>query len=146
MQQQVADARQELRDDTDALRRRVDSDWTDVRRDIADAHNRYTAWDTARERRFNAHLDEADAVLREAGAQASGGAADARGRMTDAQQDLRDNAAAARQSYDAWRERRSDQELQRKLNDAELELEEASNRYAAARENVQQRGQQAGAD
>jgi hypothetical protein len=140
VRQDVAEARKARQDDMDAARRRVDAEWTDIRHRIADAHSRYTAWDAARERRFDAHLDEAEAALREAGAKDAEVAAEARGRLADVQQDLRDKAAAARRSYDAWLERRTDQALQLQLDDAELQLEEASYLYAAALEDASQRG------
>jgi hypothetical protein len=140
VRQQVADARKELRGNSDALRRRVDTDWTDLRRSVADAHTRYLAWDAARERRFNAHMDEADGALRESAAKDAEVAADVRVELTQAQQELRDRVVAARQNYKAWRERQADEERRQKLDDAELELDEATIRYAAAREAAGQRG------
>jgi hypothetical protein len=145
VRQQVADARKAAWDDSEALRRRVDADWTDFRRSVADAHGRYTAWDAARERRFNARLDQADAALRESAAADADVAAGGRAQIAEAQNELRDSAAAARQKFAAWREQRTDQG-QRALDDAELQLEEASNRYAAVLEDSQQGGQRAPAD
>jgi hypothetical protein len=136
--QQVTAALNSMSADADTARRQADADWAAVRRGIADAHSRFTAWDTARERRFNAHLDEAEGALREAGAQDDEVAADTRGRLADARDELRDKAAAARGRYEAWREKQADAGRRQELDDAELELEEASNRYAAAREGVQQ--------
>jgi len=146
VRQQLAAARKDMRDDADALRRRVDADWSDVRRDIANAHSRSTAWDNARERRFNAHLNEADAALRESQAKDAATAADVRAQLADAHRELQDKFAEARRNYDAWREQQTDQGRQRALDAAELELEEASNRYAAARESAEQPGQRARAD
>ena len=146
VRQDVADARKELRGDAEALRRRVDADWTAFRHSIADVHSRYTAWDSARERRFNAHLDEADAALREEGARVAGAAAGTRIKAGDAQDELRDKAAAAHRTYDEWRERRADQKLQRSLDDAELELEAAFDGYTAALGDVQERDRRARAD
>ena len=140
IRQQLATARKELRDDWEAVRRRVDTDWTEFRRSVAESHSRFTAWDDARERNFVAHLDEGEGALRESAARDAEVAADMRVELAGAQQELREKVAAARQSYDAWRERRKDEKLQRKLDDAELELEEASNRYAAAVEGMSQRG------
>jgi hypothetical protein len=146
VRQKVDQARKEMKDEREVVRAEVRTEWADVRRGIADAHNRYTAWDDAREQRFNAHLDQADAALREQGAKDAEVGADARARIAETQQDLRDKASAARRSYDAWQQRRSDQAARRELDDAELELEEASNRYAAAREGAQQGGRRARAD
>jgi hypothetical protein len=126
--------RKELRDDTEAVRVRLETNWTDFRRDVSDSYGRFIAWDDARERKFIAHLDEAEGALRESAAADAEVAADVRVELGEAQQELRDKAAAARRSYDAWREGRKDRKLQGKLDEAELELEEASNRYAAALE------------
>jgi hypothetical protein len=131
IRQQVATAKSDLRDDWEAVRSRVDTDWTEFRRSVFESYNRFTAWDDARERRFIAHLDEAEAALRESAGRDAAVAADARIDLAGAQQELRDKAAAARRSYDAWRGQRKDEKRQRELDDAELELEEASNRYAA---------------
>lgn len=139
IRQQLATARKELGDDWKAVRSRVDANWTDFRRSAAESHSRYTAWDEARERKFMAHLDEAEGALRESAGADAEVAADARVGLAGAQQELRDKAAAARRNYDAWRERRKDQKLQAKLDDSELELEEASDRYAAALEGVSKR-------
>ena len=138
--QQLAAARKELRDDWEAVRARVDTGWADLRRSMSVSYSRFTAWDEARERRFIANLDEAEGTLRESAAKDAEVAADLRVGLAEAQEELRNKAAAARRSYDAWRERRTDEKLQGKLDDAELELEEASNRYGAALERVSQRG------
>jgi hypothetical protein len=139
IRQQVEASRKELGDDWEALRRRVDANWGDFRRDVAERHSRFFAWDDARELVFIAHLDEAEAALRESAARDAEAAADAGAGLAEAQQELRDKAATARRDYDAWREQRKDQKLQQKLANAELELEEASNRYAAALEGASQR-------
>lgn len=134
IRKQVANARQELRGDWEAVRSRVDHDWAGFRRDVENVHSRYTAWDAAREQRFNAHLDEARAALRESAARDAESAADVRIEITRAQQELRDKAEKARRSYDAWNQRRTDEQRQQALNDAELELDEAKFRYSAALE------------
>ena len=69
VRQHVTDARKKMSDDWQAIRREVDSEWTSLRRSIADAQNKYSAWDGAREQRFNAHLDQADAALRRSAAE-----------------------------------------------------------------------------
>jgi len=128
IRQQVATAKTELQGNWDELRRRVDSNWTDLRRDVADRHSKVTAWDDARERRFVAQLDEVEAAIRESGARDAESAANVRIGLGDAQQELREKAAAARQSYDAWRQHKKDEKLRRQLDQAQLELEEASYR------------------
>ena len=136
--QQLASARKTAHDDWEAFRRRVDTNWNDLRRDVAERHSRFIAWDDARERKFVARIDEAEAALRKSAAVAREVAADVRLEIGEAQQELRDRIAAARESYDAWRSRQKAEKLQRKLDDAELELDEASNRHTAALGDVRQ--------
>jgi hypothetical protein len=131
--QQLDDVKREGREDWEAARRNMEDSWTDFRRSVAESHRRYVAWDDARERKFTARLDEIDGALRESAARDAEVAADARIDLADARQELGDKATAARQSYSAWRARRADQKLQDQLAEAELELDEASNRYMAAR-------------
>jgi hypothetical protein len=139
LNEQLATARKELKDDWDAVRKRVGANWAEFRRDVTQRHSRFNAWDEARERRFIAHLDEAEAGLRESAAADAEVAADVRVGLKDARRELGEKAAAARQNYEAWREKRSDKKTQEKLDDAELELEEASYQYAAALEGAGQR-------
>ena len=132
VRQQIEKSKREVGDDWEALRRRVDSNWTDFRTAVAQRHTQFTAWDDARERRFVAHLDEAESALRESAGRDAAFAADVGVDLAGAQQELKDKAAAARQRYDAWRAQRKDKQAQENLDAAELELEEASNRYAAS--------------
>src|SRR4051812_8875112 len=53
IKQQVATGKTELQGDWSKLRQRVDANWNDLRGDIAERHYKTTAWDDARERRFN---------------------------------------------------------------------------------------------
>ena len=126
IRQQWATAKTELKGGWDQFKRRVDANWTDLRRDVAERHSKVTTWDDARERRFVAQLDEAEAALRESAARDAESGANLRIGLGDAQQELREKAAAARQSYDAWRQRKTDTKLQQQLDEAQLELEEAS--------------------
>jgi hypothetical protein len=128
IRQQLATAKTELQGDGDELRRRVDDNWTDLRQDVAERHSKVTGWDDARERRFVAQLDEAEGALRESAARDAESAANVRIGLGDAQQELREKAAAARQSYDAWRQRKKGGKLRKQLDKAQLELEEASYR------------------
>lgn len=144
--QHVADARKKMRDDWEAVRREVDAEWTGFRRSVNDAHTRYTAWDSAREQQFNAHLDQADAALRRSAAQDAEVAADVRVQVAEASDELKSKADAARRDYKAWRERRADEKLLGQLSDSELELDEAYARYTVALENAAKRGQRQRAD
>lgn len=134
VRQQLDDVKREGRADLETARRQMEDSWTAFRSSMVESHRRYVAWDDARERQFNAHLDEIDGALAESAARDAEVAADARIDLAEARQELGDKAAAARQSYSAWRDRRQDQKLQNRLDEAELELDEASNRYMAARE------------
>jgi len=144
--QHVADARKKMRDDWEAVRREVDAEWTGFRRSVNDAHTKYTAWDSAREQRFNAHLDQADAALRRSAAQDAEVAADARVQLAEAGDELKSRTDAARRDYKAWRERRADEKLLGQLSDSELELDEAYARYTTTLENVAKRGKRPRAD
>jgi hypothetical protein len=132
LRQQLASVKKAAQTEWEKARRRVDNNWTDFRRDVVDRHVRLVAWDDAREQRFVAHLDDAEASLRESAAMDREVAADVGVELTKAQQELRDSITEARGSYDAWRSQKKAENLQRKLDDAEFDLDEVSNRYAAA--------------
>lgn len=128
IRQQVASAKTKVQGNWDELRNRVEANWADLRRDVFDRHSKVTAWDDAREKRFNAHLDEAEAALRESAGRDAESAANVRIGVEDAHQELKEKVAAARQSYDAWRKQKKESKLRQQLDKAELELEEASYR------------------
>ncbi len=132
IRKQVASVKKATKDKWEVARRRVDDNWTDFRRDVADRHSKVVAWDDAREQRFVAHLDQAEGALKESAAMDREVAADVQVEIGKAQQDLRNSITAARGSYDAWRTQKNAEKLQRKLDDAEFDLDEASYRYAAA--------------
>jgi hypothetical protein len=138
LRRELTAAKQGAQENWDTARRRMDDTWTAFRRDVADKHGRLVAWDDARERRLVAHLDEAEAALRQSAAADREVAADARVEIAKAQQELRDSVTAARGSYDAWRTRKKADDLTRRLDDAEFELDEASMRYTAALADVRQ--------
>jgi hypothetical protein len=137
VRQHLADVKQQTSDDWQATRRELDDEWNDFRRSVSDAHSRLIAWDETREQRFNAHLDEADAALRRSAAEDAVVAADVKIRVTEARSDLKEKAAQARRSYDAWRKQRADERLLRDLDESELELDEAFDRYSVALDSVQ---------
>ena len=139
VRQRLADVRQKSRDDWQSVRRELDIEWSNFRQAIADAQGRYAAWDQAREKRFNAHLDEAEAALRRSAAEDAVVAADIRIRIAETRDGLKAKAAAARRNYQAWRERRSDERAIRDLNASELELDEALDQYAMAVQSVAKR-------
>ena len=70
--------------------------------------------------------------MQESAARDAESAANVRIGLADAGQELREKVAAARTSYDAWRQQRKNKKFQKQLDNAELELEEASYQYGAA--------------
>lgn len=130
---------QVAREDRDALRAQAHDNWVSLQRSLADANAKYGAWDDARERRFNAHLDEADAVLRRATAHELEAASDARAEILASRDDLKSKVAEARRNYDAWRQQRADKAAVRELSAADSDLDEAIERYAWAVRGVSDR-------
>lgn len=139
IRQAIADAKVEFRGDRDAARRALDADWAKLRASLGVAHARYSDWDAVREKIFNAHLDEADAYLRESAAADRQVAVDARVDAARVRDDLRNRLDAARRSYAEWRERQRDAQAKRNLDDAEWALDEALARYDAALGDVAKR-------
>jgi len=130
---------QVAREDRDALRAQAHDDWVSLQRSLADANAKYGAWNDAREKRFNAHLDEADAVLRRASAHAQEASADTRAEILASRDDLKAKVAEARRNYDAWRQQRADKAAIRELSAADADLDEAIERYAWAVRGVSDR-------
>jgi hypothetical protein len=132
------------REDRDALRAQAHDDWMSLQRSLADANAKYGAWDDARERRFNAHLDEADAALRRASAHDQEATADVRAEIVSSRDRLKAKVADARRNYDDWRQRRADKAAIRNLNAADADLDEAIENYAWAVRGVADRFTQGG--
>lgn len=132
VRQLLDDMRDVANEDRRALRDQAQDDWTSLQRSLADVHTRYSAWDQAREARFNAHLDQAEAALRRAHAEDQVAAADARAEIASSRDDLKAAVAGAKQRYDAWRKGREDRAAIKELNTADLELDDAIERYAWA--------------
>jgi hypothetical protein len=63
VKQDVADLKQKASADFAAAKGAVEREIKDLQVDIQRVSDRYTAWDSAREREFNARLDEAEAQL-----------------------------------------------------------------------------------
>jgi hypothetical protein len=119
-------------EDLQALRAQAEDDWTNLRRALADVHTRYIAWDRAREDRFNAHVQQAEAALRRAKAEDQAVAADVRANIAASRDDLKSAVARAKQRYNDWRERREDRAAIKELTEADIELDDAIERYAWA--------------
>ena len=127
------------REDRDALRAQAHDDWVRLQRSLADVNAKYGAWDDARERRFNAHLDEAEATLRRASAHEQEATADTRAQIAASREDLKAKVADARRNFDAWRQRRDDKAAVRELSAADADLDEAIENYAWAVRDVTDR-------
>jgi hypothetical protein len=141
--QHLADVK---RSDSPSVQRELETEWHNLHDAIADAHGRYSAWDNARERRFNAHMDEIEASLRKSSARAAEGVADTRASIEAARNDLKTKLDKARRNFKAWREQQKDQAAVRTLSNAELELDESFESYAAAMDNVVRRATSPRAD
>jgi hypothetical protein len=135
---------QVARENRDALRAQAHDGWVSFQRSLADASAKYGAWDDARERRFNAHLDEAEATLRRASAHEQEAAADTRAEIVESRDNLKAKVADARRNYDAWREQRADKAAIRQLSAADADLDEAIENYAWAVRGVADRFTQGG--
>lgn len=119
-------------EDLRALRAQAEDDWTNLRRALADVHTRYIAWDRGREERFNAHVEQAEAAIRRALAEGQALAADVRENIAASRDDLKSAVARAKQRYNDWRERREDRAAIKELTEADIELDDAIDRYAWA--------------
>ena len=146
LQDRVSSIPERGREAWDDLRRGLEDEWREFRRAVDDVHSRYSDWDSARERRFNARLDEASALVAQWTAKAAQFSASTRGRISDASEDLKRKSDNARAAYNVWRDQRQDERLQRKLDDAELDLEAAYDRLERASREVEQRKGQEGGD
>jgi hypothetical protein len=60
----AADDYAQTRKDAEQLKKKIETHVTDLQARIERASDRYSAWDDARERRFNARLDAADAKVK----------------------------------------------------------------------------------
>lgn len=139
VRQQVAAVKADVRAERETIREGAVEAWNVFRRSLNDSYSKFVAWDAARERRLAARIDQAEAALRESSAEDAVVAADVRIEVAEAKRELLAKAAQARRRFDAWREKGRDERARLELEDAELELDEASNRYAAALETVRSR-------
>jgi hypothetical protein len=138
LQERLTNAKTRGGEAWDDFRRGAQSEWQDFRRSIDDAHHKYSAWDAARERRFNARIDEANALLMRWSAQDDEVAAELRIEISKVTQDLQRKSRDAQHAYDAWRDQRSDDRLQRRLDDAERDLDAAYRRVETATSDLDQ--------
>lgn len=64
VQREIADMKQQASSDYSNTKRTVEQHLKELQVNIQRVHDRYSAWDDARERRFYARMDEADARLK----------------------------------------------------------------------------------
>lgn len=114
----AAEKREEMQRETEKLLR-------DLRTDIDRAGVRYAAWDAARERRFEASLDKADAKVREWNAQEDQRKADRAMKRHDERAELQERIALGRARLADWQRARHERK-------AEEALEEASQQFNKA--------------
>jgi len=104
----IADLKQQAAADYAATKREVEKEIKDLQADIQRVNERFTAWDSARERQLYARLDEADARLKVWKAQADQKRADQTMKRHDDLATLEEQIALARaQSAAAKREKYS---------------------------------------
>ena len=92
----IADLKQQAASDYAATKREVEKEIKDLQADIQRVTERYTAWDSARERQFYARLDEAEARLKVWKAQADQKRADQSMKRHDDLAALEEQVALAR--------------------------------------------------
>jgi hypothetical protein len=123
--QKFDEMKQDASSNVEYTRAAVQTDLHELEVGIEKVRDRYHAWDEARERRFNARLDEADANLRIWKARGDAKRADHSKKRHDDLAKLEENVALARTSAAAWRHARHDRKAQEALEDAALHLDEA---------------------
>lgn len=132
-QEMLADMKQAAVETLDTSRRAVQSAVHELEVGIERVNERLTAWDEARERRFNATLDEAGAKLRRWKARFDQKQAELEIEGHDAIASLQERIALARARFAEWNQARHNREAQealeeeaRRLNDA---FDAAAKRY-----------------
>jgi hypothetical protein len=128
VQKEIADMKQQAAADYAADKRAVEQHIKELQVNIQRVHDRYTAWDSARERQFYAHLDEADAKVKVWKAQADQQRAERGAKVDDDLARLEEKINQARARAKEVKEQQT-AKAQEALADAERNLDEA---YAAA--------------
>jgi len=132
----LAAARERVKEDVANLKQKAAADYTvaksavekeikDLQVDIQRVSDRYTAWDAAREREFNARLDKADAQLGVWKAKADQKRAQQAMKRNDALATLEENIALARASSAAAKHQKYTAKAQEALDDAVRHFDQA---------------------
>jgi hypothetical protein len=115
----------QTRKDFEQVKKNTDRKLKDLQVKIDRASDRYTAWDDARERRFNARLDEADAKVRAWKATADQQRVQDVRQTRDDMAKLEEKVALARASAAEARRERYDAKSQQALDDAARYFDQA---------------------
>lgn len=121
----LADMKQQVSQTLEESKAAVETAVHDLDVAIERVSDRYSEWDSARERRFNARLDEANAKLREWKARADKGLTQEKIREHDALATLEERIALARARVAEWNRDRHQRKAEAALNDAARHLDEA---------------------
>jgi phage shock protein A len=125
VKKEVASLKQQAAADYAATKHMVEQDIKALQADIQRVSEKYTAWDAARERRFYAQLDEAEARLKVWKAQAQRKQAEHTMKAKDDLATLEEQIALARASAAAARSQRYSAEAWAALEDAARHFDEA---------------------
>jgi hypothetical protein len=105
------------------------SRWSDLKRQVRDTadsiHEKFVAWDTVRELRFNAKLDEAEAKLRGWKADYKFKQAQQGMKEHDALSTLEEQTALARARLSEWNHSRHERKAEEALEDAARHFDQA---------------------
>lgn len=125
VRQEVADLKQKASADFAAAKGAVEREIKDLQVDIQRVSDRYTAWDSAREREFNARLDEAEAQLGVWKAKADQKRAQQAMKRNDALATLEEKIALARARSAEAKHQKYTAKAQEALDDAARHFDQA---------------------
>jgi hypothetical protein len=120
--QKIAEMKRRDAESFESVRREADSALHDLQVRIEQASDRYGAWDAARERRFNARVEEADAQLKTWNAQADAHRAEGQLQYQADLAALKQRVEVAKTKFKEWKARR-DQQTQDALTTASRQLD-----------------------
>ena len=129
VKKEITDLQQRAAKDQASARKAAEQGLRELQAKIQRVNDRYEAWDEARERRFNARLDEADARVRIWKAKADQKRVELKVKHHDDLASLEEKIATARAVAAEARRERYTEKAQNALNDAERFFEQA---YEAA--------------
>ena len=134
VQRKLTELKQETREGADTVRREIEALLRDLKTGIKHVGERFAAWDAARERRFSALLDEAEARIKAWNAQEEQREAERGVHWHDVLATLRERTALARARLAEWQHARHDRKAQEALEEAAEHFDEA---FEAARSRYQ---------